>query len=259
MNHTYPDMRRTRQRPPGYAAACLACLISLGVPDRGGLGGRHPVVAAQSSNALRPGRTGRLFPPLDLGLLEAPDRDAWQKPDLIMDVLGVADGAIVADLGAGGGWFTSRLARRVGPNGLVFAQDIQPQMIEAIERRVQRENLRNVHTILGTAHDPHLPPDLDAVLIVDAYHEMHDPARPEATQTLLENIAKALKPQGRLGIVGFTPGSGGPGPPADDRVDPEAVIAAATSGGLRLVARERVPPFQFLLVFSRARGQPLRP
>ena len=81
----------------------------------------------------------RLFPPQDLGLLEAPDREQWQKPNQIMDALRIADGSVVADLGAGGGWFTIRLARRVGPNGLVYAEDIQPQMIEAIRRRVQRE------------------------------------------------------------------------------------------------------------------------
>ena len=78
----------------------------------------------------------RLFPPQDLGLLEAPDREEWQKPDLIMDALKIADGSSVAELGAGGGWFTIRLARRVGPNGVVYAEDIQPPMIELIERRV---------------------------------------------------------------------------------------------------------------------------
>src|SRR5215470_11458525 len=102
-------------------------------------------------------RPPRLFPALDLGLLESPDREQWQKPDLIMDALSIADGSTVADLGAGGGWFTIRLARRVGPNGRVFAEDIQRSMIEAIQRRVARENLANVIAVLGTATDPHLP------------------------------------------------------------------------------------------------------
>ena len=75
-------------------------------------------------------RGRRLFSPEDLGVLEGPDRDAWQKPELIMDALGIGEGSVVADLGAGGGWFTVRLARRVGPNGLVFAQDQQSQMLE---------------------------------------------------------------------------------------------------------------------------------
>src|SRR5512139_444783 len=80
-------------------------------------------------------RHGVLFRPEDLGLLESADRDTWQKPDQIMDSLGIADGAHVADVGAGGGWFTVRLARRVGPNGVVWAEDVQTEMLEAIKRR----------------------------------------------------------------------------------------------------------------------------
>lgn len=194
----------------------------------------------------------RLFPPQDLGLLEAPDRDEWNKPNQIMDALGIADGAVVADLGAGGGWFTVRLARRVGPNGLVYAEDIQPQMIDVINRRVENDNIDNVRTVLGTPTDPRLPPGIDAALIIDAYHEMEDPRRPEVIRTLLRNVAASLKPQGRLGVVDFLPGGGGPGPAAGDRVDPDAVIEAATTAGLRLQAREIVPPFQYVLVFARA-------
>jgi predicted methyltransferase len=197
-------------------------------------------------------RQRRLFPPQDLGLLSAPDRDDWSKPDLIMDSLGIADGAIVADLGAGGGWFTIRLARRVGPNGLVYAQDIQPQMIEAINRRVQQEGLTNVRTVLGTPTDPRLPGGLDAVLIVDAYREMDEPTRPQVIQDLLRAIDRALKPQGRIGIVDFLPGGGGPGPAAEDRVKPETIMAAMEAAGLRLQAREAIPPFQYLLVFGKS-------
>src|SRR5512143_1153140 len=89
-------------------------------------------------------RHRRLFPPENLGMLEAPDRAAWQKPDQIMDALNIADGSRVADIGAGSGWFTIHLAQRVGPKGIVYAQDVQKQMLEAIRRRVQREGLRNV-------------------------------------------------------------------------------------------------------------------
>lgn len=199
----------------------------------------QPVGAAQSKPK------GHLFPPQDLGLLDAQDRDQWQKPDLIMDALGIADGAAVADLGAGGGWFTIRLARRVGPNGVVYAEDIQPQMLEAIGRRMRQEGLTNVRTVLGTPNDPRLPSGIDAVLIVDAYHEMEDPV------TLLANVARALKPQGRIGLVDFTAGDGGPGPRRDERINPEAVIKAAAAAGLQLIAREMVPPFQFLLVFGK--------
>jgi len=195
-------------------------------------------------------RKGRLFQPQDLGLLEAPDRDQWQRPDQIMDALGIAEGSIVAELGAAGGWFTLRLARRVGPNGLVYAEDIQPPMLEAISRRMQNENLANVKLVLGTPSDPRLPEGLDAVLIADAFHEMDDP--PGLIVTLLTNVARSLKPQGRLGVVDWTPGSGGPGPAADQRVNPDTVIAAARSAGLQLVGREEYPPFVYLVIFGRA-------
>jgi predicted methyltransferase len=169
-----------------------------------------------------------------------------------MDALGIADGAVVADFGAGGGWFTIRLARRVGPNGLVYAQDIQPQMIEAINRRVQQEALTNVRTVLGTPTDPRLPGGLDAVLIVDAFREMDEPGRPAILRGLLHAMDRALKPQGRIGVVDFLPGGGGPGPAAEDRVKPETIIDAVESAGLRLQAREPIPPFQYLLVFGKS-------
>jgi SAM-dependent methyltransferase len=189
---------------------------------------------------------GKLFPPENLGQLEGPDRDVWQRPEQIMDALNIAEGSVVADLGAASGWFTIRLARRVGPNGKVYAEDIQPQMIEVIKRRVPRENVNNVITRLGTAEDPDLPVGaLDAVLIVYAYYEMERPV------PLLRNAARALKPDGRIGIVEFTMAGGGPGPPMDERVDPERVIREANEAGLRLIARPNILLYQYMLVFAK--------
>jgi predicted methyltransferase len=206
-----------------------------------------PALPAQTSQST-PKR--KLFEPNDLGLLDAPDRDQWQKPELIMDALGIADGSVVADLGAGGAWFTLHIARRVGPNGVVYAEDIQPAMLQVIGQRMQVENLLNVRPVLGTPSDPRLPKGLDAALIVDSYHEMDDSANPTQVVTLLRNIARSLKPQGRLGIVDFKPGGGGPGPAPDQRVDPQSVIKAANAAGLQLISREEIPPFLFLLVFG---------
>jgi predicted methyltransferase len=186
---------------------------------------------------------GRLFPPQDLGLLEGPDRDAWQRPEQIMDHLRIGEGSVVADLGAGGGWFTIRLARRVGPNGKVYAEDVQTEMIGSISRRVEREGLRNVQPVLGTDVDPQLPGPVDAVLIVDAYHEMDDPV------TLLRNVRKSLRPGGRVGIVEFTKDGHGPGPPMEERVDPDQVIADAKAAGLRLESRGNFLRYQYLLMF----------
>ncbi len=193
----------------------------------------------------------KLFDPKDLGLLEAPDRAQWNKPELIMDRLGVADGSTVAELGAAGGWFTLWLARRVGPNGVVYAEDIQREMLEAISQRVQGENQIHVRPVLGTPTDPHLPAGIDAVVISDSFHEMDESTDPLQVVKLLKNVAASLKPQGRLGVVDFTPGGGGPGPAADQRVDPQRVITVAEAAGLQLIAREEVPPFLFLLVFGR--------
>lgn len=193
------------------------------------------------------GQHSRLFSPRDLNKLEGPDRDAWQKPDEVMDALGIAEGSVVADLGAGGGWFTIRLARRVGPNGKVYAEDIQHEMLEAIKRRVERLGFtKRVEPHFGEANDPKLPPGiLDAVLIVDAYHEMAEPV------TLLRNLARSLKPGGRIGIVNFTKEGGGPGPPMEERVDPERVIRDASAAGLQVVARPNFLRYQYMLVLGR--------
>jgi predicted methyltransferase len=218
------------------------------------------VLAAQSlPSACAPSpaspRAPALFAPQDLGLLEPPDRDQWQRPDQIMDLLQIAEGSVVADLGAGGGWFTAKLSSRVGPNGLVYAEDIQPAMIEVIERRTVRESLRNVRTVLGTANDPRLPSGIDAALIVDAYCEMEIP--PGDPVMILRRLAESLKPDGRVGIVDFNQGGGGPGPAPDQRVNIEAVIEAAAAAGLHLIAREpQVNQFQFLLVFGKVVAGP---
>jgi ubiquinone/menaquinone biosynthesis C-methylase UbiE len=203
------------------------------------------VTALTATCAVVSAQHARLFPPEDLGQLEGPDRDAWQRPDQIMDALQIGENSVVADLGAGGGWFTVRLARRVGPNGHVYAEDIQPQMIESIQRRRDREGLPNVETVLGTAVDPKLPAgSLDAVLIVDAYHEIEQPV------ALLKNVVKALKPGGTIGIVNFKKDGGGPGPDMDERVDAEKVVDDARAAGLELRKRENFLRYQYLLTFG---------
>ncbi len=235
--------RRRTWVSAGFVLVLVAMVFGAGLlaQDQPPATSRQPKPRAQQQSP-----QGKLFAPVDLGLLEAPDRDAWQRPDRVMDALGIADGSSVADLGAGGGWFTIRLARRVGPNGVVFAEDVQPQMIEAIERRVKREGLQNVRAVLGTTSDPRLPSDaLDAILIVEAYHEMEDPV------TLLRNAARALKPQGRIGVIDYKKDGLGPGPAIDARVDPDTIVRDATGAGLRLIKREAFLPFQFFLVLGR--------
>ena len=208
---------------------------------------QRPSTDAQAPNRAER-RNPRLFKPQDLGLLEPPDREAWQKPDQVMDALHIAEGSTVADIGAGGGWFTMRLARRVEPNGRVFAVDVQRLMIEAIRRRIQREGLQDiVIPVLGEYTDPRLPADArtDAVLIVDAFHEMENPV------LMLRNVARTLKPQGRIGIIDYREGDGGPGPDAIERVPPAMVVSEAAAAGLKLVDEQKFLRYQYFLIFGK--------
>ena len=205
-----------------------------------------PALAALPAQSSRP--RGRLLAPLNLGVLEGADREQWNKPEQIMDALKIADGSIVAEIGAGGGWFTVRLAHRVNQNGIVYAEDIQPEMIEAVRRRAQRENLTNVRTVLGTTRNSRLPHGLDAILINGAYHEMQNPV------AVLKDAAGSLKPLGRIGIVEFSPGAGGPGPEPEQRVDQETVVRGATAAGLYVISRETIPPFMFMVVLGKPFG-----
>ena len=148
---------------------------------------------------------------------KGPDRDVWQRPDQIMDALHIGEGSVVADLGAGGGWFTIRLARRVGPNGTVYAEDIQPQMIEAIERRVQREGLQQRED--GARHAAR---STSAERRARCRADRRRLSRDRAAGYAAPQLATSLKPTGLIGIVEFTKDGGGPGPRMDERVDPGA-------------------------------------
>jgi ubiquinone/menaquinone biosynthesis C-methylase UbiE len=166
-----------------------------------------------------------------------------------MDKLGIAEASVVADIGAGAGWFTIHLARRVGPNGIVYAEDVQSEMLAAISRRVNALGLTNVKTVLGTDSDPQLPAGrLDAALMVDAYHETDER---EARVSLLRNLAKALRPGGRIGLIDFKLEGSGPGPANEERVAPETVVSEAAAAGLELVSQETFLPYQYFLIFKR--------
>ena len=224
-------MERHPRWTTARVAAVLACLLLL----------------SSTAPAQERPRHGRLFLPQDLGLLEGPDRDLWQLPGQIMDALGIAEGSVVGDIGVGSGWFTTRLARRVGPNGRVYSEDIQRQMLEATSRRIAREGIRNIETVLGRPDDPRLPTGmLDAVLIVDTYPAFENPV------PMLRNTAAALKAGGRIGVVDFRMDGLGPGPPLEERVDPEQVIRDANAAGLVLIGRENFLPYQFFLIFGLA-------
>jgi len=130
--------------------------------------------------------------------LERPERNAEENTELLMKSLPVKAGDVIADIGAGTGYFTRPLAEKVGPKGKVFAVDIQPEMIALLTNRMAALNISNVHAFLGTITDPKLPPaSVDWVLMVDVYHEFSHP------HEMIQSICKSLKPGGRIIFVEF--------------------------------------------------------
>ncbi|MCX6628896.1 MAG: class I SAM-dependent methyltransferase [Candidatus Solibacter sp.] len=130
--------------------------------------------------------------------LVRPERAAEEQPDKAIELIGIAKGSTVADIGAGNGYMTWRLAERVGPTGKVFANDIQPEMLNLLRATVRQRKLTNVETVLGTFDDPKLPANaLDLVILVDVYHEFSAP------QKMLRGIRESLKPDGRLVLLEY--------------------------------------------------------
>jgi len=183
----------------------------------------------------------------DLSVFDEPGRDQKLQIDRVMDTLKLRPGSNVADIGAGGGWFSVRAARRVagGPNGggTVFAEDINPHAVDAIHDRAVKENLPNIAAVLGTPDDPKLPPDkIEAALMLRVYHEVaHPPA-------LLANLRNSMKPGGLFGVIDH-PGNG-----ADHGIDADVVRAEVERNGFRFVAKydfTKGDQNDYFLVFER--------
>ncbi len=160
----------------------------------------------------------------DLNIFEEPNRDKLLQIDRVMDTLRLRPGSTVADIGAGGGWFSVRAARRVGVTGHVLAEDINSHAIDTIRERAGREHLPQITPVLGTPDDPKLPPDsLDATVMLRVYHEVAH------TALLLQVVHSALKPGGRLGIIDH-PGNG-----ADHGIDADVVRREVERAGFQYV------------------------
>jgi len=162
----------------------------------------------------------------DLSIFEDPNRAKNLQIDRVMDLLHIQPGKTVADIGAGGGWFSVRAARRVAPSGKVIAEDINPTYIDSIRQRAIRENLPNIEPLLGTPDDPKLTPNsIDAALMLKVYHEIAHP------QLLLANLRAAMRPNARFGIIDRN-GTG-----ADHGLDEKILRAEVEAAGLKQVAR----------------------
>jgi SAM-dependent methyltransferase len=185
-----------------------------------------PIASGAAGQAWAPAQSRKTSEPYtgDLSIFDSPGRDERLQINRVMDILGIALGKTVADIGAGSGWFTVRAARRVGDAGTVYAVDINPEAIRYIDDRVQKEQIHNVKTILSTPDDPTLPADaVDAVLMLKTYHEVAHPIM------LLRNLRASLRPGAKIGIIDRN-GNG-----ENHGVGREVVIREAEQAGYELV------------------------
>jgi SAM-dependent methyltransferase len=171
-----------------------------------------------------------------------PSRDAWQKPNEVLDALHLDRTARVADLGAGTGYFSARIARLI-PEGKLFAVDIEPDMLRFLGERAQREHLSFLVPVLASAGSPNLPEPVDLVLVVDTYHHIDD------RLAYFAALRASLRPGGRLAIVDFKADSPN-GPPPEHRISAERVTAELNAAGYSLLATHLFLPRQYFLVFQ---------
>ncbi len=210
-------------------------------------------VAVAAASAQAPGVhpvSGRRFAPVmgyqGADWLDRNERVEEEEPDIALRAIGLTAGSIVADVGAGSGYMTVKMAKLVGPTGKVYANDIQPEMLTLLARRLTREKIDNVETILGTVDDPRLPAAaLDLILMVDVYHEF------QAPQRMLQKMRESLKPGGRLVLLEYRKED----PAIPIRFEHKMSVAEAKleleAEGFKLSRVEEMLPRQHILVFTR--------
>ncbi|MGE0864587.1 MAG: class I SAM-dependent methyltransferase [Vicinamibacterales bacterium] len=170
-----------------------------------------------------------------------PKRDEWQMPSRVIDALGLKAGMAVADIGAGTGYFSMRLAR-VSPGLAVYSVDIEPKMVEHLTHRAAGEKLGNVAAVLAGPDSPNLPKPVDVILVVDTYHHIGN--RP----VYFRELKKSLKPGGRIAIVDFRKDAP-EGPPVEFRFTVEQIEAEMKEAGYSLESKQDFLPRQHYLIF----------
>jgi ubiquinone/menaquinone biosynthesis C-methylase UbiE len=180
-----------------------------------------------------------------IGALEDPKRDAYQKPQEVMQALALKTGEAVADIGAGSGYFTFRLARQVGPAGKIYAVDVSPDMIRHINRRIRDGNFTNVVSVLADPDDPLLPErSVNRFFICDVWHHVDKQTK------YLSLMKKMLKSGGEIIMIDFHTADIPVGPPPQMRIDREELLKQMESNGFRLKQEHTFLPYQYFLVFA---------
>jgi len=172
-----------------------------------------------------------------------PERDAWQKPEEVLDALHLKRTSSVADIGAGTGYFSVRIAKRI-PEGKIFAADVEPDMVRYLGERAQREHLTNLVPVQASADAANLPEAVDVVLVVDTYHHIGN-----RTQYFAK-LKSSLRPMGRVAIVDFKADSPS-GPPTQHRISPERVMEELNAAGYSLMETLQFLSRQYYLVFRK--------
>jgi ubiquinone/menaquinone biosynthesis C-methylase UbiE len=177
--------------------------------------------------------------------LDRPERVAEEEPDKAIEALAIRPGATVADVGAGSGYMTVRLASAVGPTGRVYATDVQPEMIEKLTARVKTGHLQNVTPVLSATDDPRLPEGvLDLILMVDVYHELAAPQR------MLQQLKRALKPSGRMVLIEYRKEDPSIPIREEHKMSVADAKAEVEAEGYRLTSVIETLPRQHILIFS---------
>jgi predicted methyltransferase len=206
--------------------------------------------ALSTQAASAPTRTpAAVISPRGASWLEREGREQEQRPAEIFRAMGLKGGDVVADLGCGTGWFARRMARVVAPRGTVYAEDIQPEMLDLLKGYVAAEGVSGVLPVLGTQTDPKLPPGaLDWILLVDVYHEFQKPG------PMLAAIRRSLKPTGKVALVEYRlEGSSASHIRLEHRMSVEQVLSEWQPAGFRLVKQLDFLPVQHLLILEAAR------
>jgi len=177
-------------------------------------------------------------------VFDDPERDAWQKPHEVIQALALPGDAIVADIGAGTGYFSTRLANMLKA-GRVYAADLEPAMVKHLAERASREGLANLVPVQAAPDSPRLPAKVDLALVVDVYHHI------EARERYFRGLRKSLRPGGGVAIIDFRRDSP-EGPPVSARIAPERVKVEMAKAGYVLVAEHGFLPRQYFLVFRSA-------
>ena len=234
---------------------CLSLAwVACGVSADAGLESSHYTTGLASPDGIGKFYMGReishVMGHLGAGWLERPERKRQERTDLLIAGLNLSEDFVVADIGAGTGYFTFPVAQRV-PLGKVFSVDIQPEMLARLEERKARENVVNVETVLGEADDPKLPDnEIDLAFIVDAYHEFSFP------REMGERLKESLKPGGQLVLVEYR--AEDPRVPIKrlHKMSEMQVKQEMAAIGLDWIRTESHLPQQHLLVFQKPRAQP---